>query len=959
MNRMLLASMEDLVFVLDGDLVLQEYHQPCSDALFLKPDQFVGKHFDDLGLPEPAYGIIRTALLRTLQSGLSSRAEYALEVPKGRSWFDLHCTAIRGADGVSTGLTCVVRDITTLKETEATLRNERRRLRGIIRGTNVGTWEWQVPTGEVAFNDRWAEIIGYTLEELVPLTIETWRRFAHPDDLHESNRLLDRHFRGDLDYYEYECRMRHRDGRWIWVLDRGKVTEWTQDGRPLLMQGTHQDITDRKDADEALRASERNFRNFFDCAGDMIAVVTPGGVLLHGNAALLRKLGYELSELVGMQVTQLHPPDAHREVSEIFAAMVRGERHTCPLPWMTRSGAIIPVETRTWTGQWGGQDCVFGIAKDLSVEQEAQQRFERLFRNNPALMAVSALPSRTFLDVNDAFLMKLGFTRAEVVGRTSTELGLFVDPDQQAAAALQLERKHRLSNCELQVKCKDGRVLDGLFSGEEIISQGKAYYLTVMIDITARKRAEEAQQRSEDQLRRTVEALERANRDLEELNRVAESATRAKSEFLANMSHEIRTPMTAILGYADLLLGEPGLDRAPPDRTEAILTIQRNGQYLLKLINDILDLSKIEAGKLAVERAWCSPREVLGESLSLMRVRADAKNLPLKLEFDGGIPELIRSDPLRLRQILINLIGNAVKFTEVGGVWVVARLLTRVGDVPLLQIDVTDTGIGLTDDQIARLFQPFSQADTSTTRRFGGTGLGLTISKRLAQMLGGDLTVMSEPGRGSTFSVTVETGDLAGVRMLEHPAAVAANTPVVAVDAPTAAPRLNDCRLLLAEDGPDNQRLIAFLLRKAGAEVVVAENGRIACEQLLAARDAGTPFDVVLMDMQMPVMDGYEATARLRAEGYTGPILALTAYAMDGDDSKCRTAGCDAYLSKPIDRSSLLDTIARHVRGCGWPGTSGATPYAALQRTSGTSAAHDSHHTEDPFNGMPSDSFAE
>jgi CheY-like chemotaxis protein len=384
------------------------------------------------------------------------------------------------------------------------------------------------------------------------------------------------------------------------------------------------------------------------------------------------------------------------------------------------------------------------------------------------------------------------------------------------------------------------------------------------------------------------------------------------------MSHEIRTPMTAILGFAEVLLGDSPTDTWPPERIEAIRTIQRNGRYLLELINSILNLSKVEAGKLDVERIACSPVLVLADVVALMRIRADAKNLPLTLEYVGAVPASIKSDPLRLRQVLINLVGNAIKFTETGSVRVVAHMVERLGKPALLQVDVIDTGIGLSQQQISRLFQPFNQADSSTSRRFGGTGLGLVISKRLAEMLGGDITVRSEPGKGSTFSVTIQTGDLEGVTLLDSPAATDAAAPQAAtVPTPQSVPTTRlDCRVLLAEDGPDNQRLIAFFLKKAGAQVAIAENGQLAHDQALAARAKGEPFDVVLMDMQMPVMDGYEATRRLRAEGYTGTIVALTANAMEGARQKCFDVGCNDYATKPVDRQELLATVARWATPC-------------------------------------------
>jgi signal transduction histidine kinase/ActR/RegA family two-component response regulator len=436
----------------------------------------------------------------------------------------------------------------------------------------------------------------------------------------------------------------------------------------------------------------------------------------------------------------------------------------------------------------------------------------------------------------------------------------------------------------------------------------------LLVDLSEQcKQLEEATLEIEGQKEEAVaisQELLMVNEQLEEAKVEATRATQAKSDFLANMSHEIRTPMTAILGFAENL--KEG-DLSDAEQDHAVETIHTNGEYLLSIINDILDLSKVEAGKMSIERTDFEPCRILAEVASLMRVRADARDVPLNVEYVGAIPETIRSDSTRLRQILINLIGNAIKFTEAGAVRMVTQLVDNV-DGTFLQFDVIDTGRGMTEEQVAKLFQPFMQADTSTTREFGGTGLGLTISKRFAELLGGDIAIVAtELGVGTTFRVTVATGSLDGVKMLDDPmsATVTADTPRSVT--PISEYDWQGVRILLAEDNPTNQVLVSGILRKSGAEIVVVQDGKLALEAALAARDDGVPFDVVLMDMQMPVMDGYEATRELRQSGYTGSIIALTAHAMASDREKCIRVGCDDFATKPINRRELIATIEKYV----------------------------------------------
>ena len=431
-----------------------------------------------------------------------------------------------------------------------------------------------------------------------------------------------------------------------------------------------------------------------------------------------------------------------------------------------------------------------------------------------------------------------------------------------------------------------------------------------------RKAVEEAQRQSRE-LKEYSARLEDANRALGQATLAAESASRAKSEFLANMSHEIRTPLAAILGHTELLVDELGGNSLA---SETLLIVHRNGQHLLEIINQILDLAKVEAGELVLESLPCSPFELLEDIGALMQARADHKKIDFSIEPVGRLPERFETDPTRLKQVLMNLVGNAIKFTQRGSVRFTALFLRGADGEGQLRFSVADTGIGMTPEQQAMVFQPFTQADASTTRRFGGTGLGLTISKRLVEMLGGHLTFTSQAGRGSRFQLTIPVGPLPDSALVRRNLRDCTGREK-AQRTNASRPRLAG-RILLAEDSPDIQRLITAILTKAGADVVTAANGRIALEQVFpspadtaadAAPAAPERFDLILMDMQMPEIDGWTATERLRARGCDTPIVALTANAMVGDREKCLAAGCDNYVTKPIDRERLLKIVGRYL----------------------------------------------
>ena len=448
--------------------------------------------------------------------------------------------------------------------------------------------------------------------------------------------------------------------------------------------------------------------------------------------------------------------------------------------------------------------------------------------------------------------------------------------------------------------------------------EGEGQSVALVRDVTQRRRAEAA---------------------LREAKEAAESASRAKTEFLASMSHEVRTPMTAIVGYADLLVRSgPSAEQA----SEWMENIRRNANYLLELVSGALDLSKIEAGQLDVETETASVVNIIDDVRRLMAPRAEEKGIAFKVQYDARVPETIETDPLRLRQILVNLTSNAIKFTDEGSVTL--RVRTESGTTTgrtMLRMIVRDTGIGISDDKLHRLFNPFEQVHTNQYRQAHGSGLGLSIAKRLAQLLDGDVTAASAPGQGSTFTVSLDIGPAESLTFVD-PERIDPGAPDLADSRSGAGSRADGARVLLVDDNPHNRDITRYLLEEAGASVSAREDGQAAVDTVLADPDA---HDVILMDMQMPVRDGYSATRLLREHGVRTPIVALTAYAMSGDADRCHKAGCDGYLSKPLVPETLIETVAR------W---AGIEPAAAEREAGAASSAATSSELEngsDPRQG--------
>jgi two-component system, chemotaxis family, CheB/CheR fusion protein len=683
-----------------------------------------------------------------------------------------------------------------------------------------------------------------------------------------------------------EREVQTQDGRWFL---REMLPYRTRDNRIEGVVVTFHDVSRLKQVQHELQQQKEQLRLVTDSLPALVAYIDRNERYQVINRAYSDWFSRPPEEIRGRTMTEVLGKTTYARVRAEVQRALAGETVFYERELVYPRGArFVQVQYIPQLADDGDVLGFYALIQDITERKQAENalresenRFRVMADSAPVLIWRSG-PDRLCNWVNRGWLEFTGCSLDDVLGEGWTAR---VHPEDLARyqreyqAAFDSRKPFEL---EFRMRRADGAYRHLLERGVPLTEGSGEFlgYIASCTDITERTQFE---------------------RELDQARREADSANRSKSEFVANMSHEIRTPMTAILGYADVLAAHL-LDE---DDLHCVETIRRNGRFLLEIINDILDLSKIEAGRLEINFERIRIDSLVNEILAMMRLRSIEKGLTLEAQFASRIPETIESDPRRVRQILINLIGNAIKFTDRGSV----RLRIAL-DEPQSQIvfEVTDTGIGISEELQARLFRPFTQADASVTRHYEGTGLGLAITRRLAEMLGGQISVESRLHEGSTFRVTVGTGPIEQVplvepRLVEETATVAPGVP-----------NLAECRVLVVDDRSEIRFLAKQFIEKSGATVELAVDGDDALRTIERSERRNEPFDIVLLDMQMPVKDGYTTARELRARGFAQPIIAVTAHAMQGDRQRCLDVGCNDYTPKPLEQRRLLELISQYCR---------------------------------------------
>jgi PAS domain S-box-containing protein len=644
-------------------------------------------------------------------------------------------------------------------------------------------------------------------------------------------------------------------------------------------------------------------RSLFREANDAFFLFDPHTQLIVDlNPTALRLTGLEKDAACSMRLDELFSGSGPGALEGLTQALARtGFFHSREGYFLKRPlRSDLPVNLSVSRIHTEPEPVGLVVARDISERKQAEEALKQVERRYNSLIASTGVmvweidAAGALVSISPAFQTIAGWSLGDWIGRRFDEV---LHPDDRAMAMQMHERASNgetLPRYELRVRTETGDCVDCEFLLVTQIREGPSERILAIIrDITEQKRHERALEQAE-LMRRAKEEAEHANR--------------AKSEFLSSVSHELRTPLTAILGFIDVLGEHPDLQGGRAEVPEHLATIRQNGQFLLALIDDLLDISRIEAGHLRIETEPCSPAAIVSDVVESVRAKANAKRVRIEVESVGAVPSAVATDRLRLRQILVNLLDNAIKFTEHGNVRVTTRTIDRPDANQILEFAVSDTGIGMTAAEMTGLFQPFYRVPSMAVDRPGGTGLGLAICKRIARRLGGDITVQSAPASGSIFTLTIPAPNAREIDDCGHPEE-SPQPPAFAAAHPLP-PRLHG-RILLAEDNQANQKLINLRLSQAGAEVVTAGNGKEALDRTTEAALEGRPFDAVIMDMQMPVLDGYEAVRQLRARGFAEPIIAVTAFAMSEDREECIGLGCDDFVSKPIEWDRFMAKLTR------------------------------------------------
>jgi PAS domain S-box-containing protein len=815
-------------------------------------------------------------------------------------WASLACNVVQEADSAQV-VRIVFSDITDRRRAEQALLASEQKYKQLLENSPAIVYSFSMKRGGIYYSSQTTKIMGYSSEYLYA-NPRLWSDLIHLEDRATVAAAMAEFKRGTP--FNIEYRIKNSQGNWLWFNDRS-IGQREEDG-DVIIDGIALDITERKMEQLRLFESERRFRDIVNSSVDWIWEVDAAARYTYVSETVQNLLGYTAEEILGKTLFDFMPPEEAERVGPLFTDIVAQRkafrdfeninRHKDgTLRYVLTNGAPIVDNDGNLLGYRGLDRDITERKHAEGTLRESEQRFRSLMENIPSVAVQGYFLDGTVTFWNDASENLYGYSEKEAIGGNLLSLIIPSEMTQGVAEAMQQMSATGvpIPAGELLLKKKDGSRVPVYSSHALINPVGRQPELFCLDhDLTARKKSEAEL----DQYRFRLEELVAARTaELEQARKVAESANLAKSVFLSNMSHEIRTPLNGIIGMAHILKRGD----VTPVQAERLGKIDTAADHLLSIINDILDLSKIEAGKVVLEDVPVSINGLMANVKSIMSERALAKGLHLRVETDSYLYEL-RGDQVRLQQALLNYVGNAIKFTETGSVAVRAMAQEEDLDSVVMRFEVQDTGIGIAADALQRLFAPFEQADNSTTRQYGGTGLGLSITRRLAELMGGQAGVESTPGVGSRFWFAVR---------LARSDSAAVPVPSLTSEAETIIRQHHQGRrILVVDDDPLNLEVAQFILEDIGLTVDTAEDGLHALGKVRE-----NSYAAILMDMQMPNLDGVEATQKIRELPgcRETPIMAMTANAFVEDKARCLEAGMNDFIVKPFNPDGLYSILLK------------------------------------------------
>ena len=883
----ILESITDGFIAVDADWHITYLNQRAAALLRCSHDGLLGKNVWEEFPDATAMGVFDRCQ-EVMESGESTQFEsYSSTL---QAWFEVNAYPLETG-----GLSIYFDDVTEEYERREALETQRERLEMALIGGGVGMWDWNMVSDATVYDQRWASILGYNTDEL-EYDNSFFKRHTHPDDLERVYDDIERHARGDLPYLDQEIRMRHKDGSWRWVLDRGKIAERDADGTPLRMVGTHVDITQRKEAVENLRESEERFDLAVRGSQDGVWDWDLTSNVVWYSDRFVELMGWPRDEFennLRSWTAIIHPDDRDAVMTAIEA------HHNDKVPYNAEYRCRSKSGTYRWfqaRGQalWNEDDKPFrmvGTITDITERKRQtsiEQRFGRLLRAAPSEIYVFDAATLYFVQTSRGAQENLGYSADELLTLTPFDLKPYTRSEFETILAQLREGTDEMVVFETTHERKDSSTYPVQVRLQLNREETRPSFIAIVLDITLRKERE----------RELIEAKERA-----------EEMSRLKSTFLANMSHEIRTPLTAIIGFADVLKSE--LDGP---NAKLLSMIFQSGRRLERTLTSVLDLAQLESEAIELKADEIDLRAEVKAAVSLFQQEARRKAIQLNADVPAD-PVRATLDEGAVHRILTNLISNAIKFTDDGTI----RVGLHRSDSGIV-IDVEDTGIGIDPELSERIFQEFTQVSEGYQRAYEGVGLGLHITRRLVDLLGGQITLKSEKGVGSTFTVTLPLSVLSrsprpigpmpdgGIRpSTGHSSSKRrrSNLPL----GPSPVPPNDAMRLLFVDDNPLSCKLFKLLLKEIDAPYVVdvAETAEDALE-----RAAKTRYDGFVIDINLGAgMNGVDLLHRLResVDQVDTPMMACTAYAMPGDENRFRTEGFDAYLSKPYRAAELKEAL--------------------------------------------------